>query len=416
MKKLLGRFRKEKIDLAEEIKATQPDYIVYAPKRMAGDDTGNEHFLVFEGPGDSLMAVWTQSSAEGSRNQRIVFSKSSDEGVTWDKPRVIVSQKSLPASWGFPMVSENGRIYVLYNKHVGLHDTFFHITGLMAGLYSDDAGKSWSESQVIEMPRSIHDNPDSCYPSNWIVWQKPIRLSQGKYFAGFTRWVSEAIRHEPPVNNWSAHESVVEFMRFENIDDDPEPQDIKISYFTSNEDALRVGFPGHNEVSVVQEPSIVSLPDGRLFTVMRTATGNPYYSISGDNGVTWSKPEVLKREDSGPEIQHPISPCPIFQVSESKYIFFYHDHDGHYKNYGPLDTMYHRRPIYISVGNYTKDAHQPIWFSEPRFFMDHTGNGLGPQKRHDLALYSSFTRGILWYPDRKFFLLGRKITGEYLNG
>ena len=54
--------------------------------------------------------------------------------------------------------------------------------------------------------------------------------------------------------------------------------------------------------------------------------------------------------------------------------------------------------------------------------MDHDGVGLGPPKtrgRFDLALYASFTlRGgqpVLWYPDRKFFLLGRVIGPEWFQ-
>ena len=43
---------------------------------------GNEHFLVFDGPDGSLMAVWTQSTREGAGDHRIVFSRSEDEGVT----------------------------------------------------------------------------------------------------------------------------------------------------------------------------------------------------------------------------------------------------------------------------------------------------------------------------------------------
>ena len=34
-------------------------------------------------------------------------------------------------------------------------------------------------------------------------------------------------------------------MRFENVDDNPEPQDLKISWFAANEKALAVPFPGH---------------------------------------------------------------------------------------------------------------------------------------------------------------------------
>ena len=50
--------------------------------------------------------------------------------------------------------------------------------------------------------------------------------------------------------------------------------------------------------------------------------------------------------------------------------------------------------------------------------MDHGGV---PILRGDLAMYASVTRGddgglVLWYPDRKFFLLGKKITRGLLAG
>jgi len=68
-------------------------------------------------------------------------------------------------------------------------------------------------------------------------------------------------------------------------------------------------------------------------------------------------------------------------------------------------------------GRYVPDAKQPVWFDEPKLYMDHSGLSLGaPQRdgRVDLALYSSFTlrkgKAVLWYPDRKFFLLGREIS------
>jgi len=55
-------------------------------------------------------------------------------------------------------------------------------------------------------------------------------------------------------------------------------------------------------------------------------------------------------------------------------------------------------------------------FDEPKLFMDHHGVSLGKPGsagRLDMALYSSFTvvngKPVLWYPDRKFFLLGRVV-------
>ena len=81
-----------------------------------------------------------------------------------------------------------------------------------------------------------------------------------------------------------------------------------------------------------------------------------------------------------------------------------------------MDANSHRRPIYLMRGLLRPDAGQPIWFSEPQFFMD---NGGVPILRPDLAMYSSVTRTdeglMLWYPDRKFFLLGKEIKPAWLS-
>ncbi len=79
------------MDLTIELNKTRPDYVVYVPKSTDGSthDTGNEHFLVFDGPDGSLMAVWTQSSHEGKPDQCIVLSCSQDLGQTWQPPVII---------------------------------------------------------------------------------------------------------------------------------------------------------------------------------------------------------------------------------------------------------------------------------------------------------------------------------------
>jgi hypothetical protein len=214
-------------------------------------------------------------------------------------------------------------------------------------------------------------------------------------------------------------------MRFENVDEDPAAAELQISWFAANENALAVPFPGHPEVSACQEPTIVKLPDSRLFCVMRTCCSSPFWSVSADGGETWTNPRRLLRQDGGEPLLHPLSPCPIYDVGgntmgSGRYALFIHNHDGHYEGYGPTDSSHHRRPVYLVPGRFQPGADQPVWFDEPRFFMDHDGVGLGmpgSSGRLDLALYASFTvrngRAVLWYPDRKFFLLGRIIGDEW---
>lgn len=408
-----------------ELRRTRPDYVVYVPKSPDGSshDTGNEHFLVFDGPDGSLMAVWTQSTFEGQADQRIVFAQSPDEGRTWSAPQAVAGplpgvQGSM-ASWGFPLVSKRGRIYVIYSRHIGVNDIFTHSTGLMAGVFSDDLGRTWSQEQTIPMPRSKWDNPDPAVPANWIVWQKPLRLSEGKYFSGFTRWVSPRVRPPKPLKAWWAEASVVEFMRFENVDDNPKPADLQVSFFAGNDEALQVGLIGHPEVSVAQEPSLVALPDGRLFCVMRTTTGHPFWSASADQGKTWGKPMPLLFDDDSPALLHPCSPCPVYHLADGRYLLLIHNHDGYLGKWTPFDTGDHRHPLFACLGEFRPGARQPVWFGAPRLMMDNEGVRIGYGKgRADLAMYASFTvragRQVLWYPERKFFLLGRNITDEFL--
>jgi hypothetical protein len=419
------------LNLDLELHRSEPDYVVYKPGSTDGStyDTGNEHFLVFDGPDGSLMTVWTQSSFEGAGDHRIVFSRSDDKGVSWAAPRRIVGPTQPGdghmASWGFPLVSKSGRIYVVYNQYQGIDDVKDQYTGTMDCVYSDDLGQTWSSpsdlsmSNTIPMRRSPFDHSDPNVPANWIVWQMPIRDLQGRWFTGYTRWVSKAVRSPLSTDLFSERESVVEFMRFENIDDDPVPEAIRITYSAWGDQALRVPHYTKPMLSVAQEPSLVRLPDDRLFCVMRTMSGTIWYSISNDDGATWSNPSPLLRCDHGSPIIQPLCCCPIYQLSDGRYVLLHHNNDGRFEGCAPEDTHINRRPAFIALGEYRDHAEQPIWFSRSKRFMDNDGVQLGPRQRIDIGVYPSMThRGgndVLWHPERKFFLLGKKVTKDFLS-
>lgn len=392
------------MNLQYELLRTGPDYVVFNPGTLdqGTRTTGNEHFLVERLATGALAAVWTQSSFEGRPDQHIQFSKSGDDGRTWTPPKTLAGPDEASgtgmASWAFPLLSQQGRLYVLFSRHMGVNDIGTHVTGQLSGIFSDDEGETWSEPETLKVPRSVWDNSDAQIPPNCIVWQKPLRLSQGKHLVGQTRWVTPVRQKETGVD------SVSEFLRFENIDANPLPGEIEITFLMQNDQVLQAG-------KSLEEPCLVPLPDGRLFAIMRSREGHAFYTISADHGDSWSPPEPLRQHDEGRILPHPQSPCPIYQVDAENYAFFFHNHNGHFLHYTPGALDKCRRPICLARGVFRPEARQPIWFSEPWHLMDSAGV---PLLKRGLSMYSSTTSTpegiVLWYPDRKFFLLGRNIT------
>lgn len=403
---------------------THPDLVVYLPLKPGGRDGDNEHFLVNHTPKGDLLAIWTQGTSESAPDNHLVYARSVDGGKTWSTPAEIdgpTEGPGLTASWGFPVISRSGRIYCFYNKNAnGTADRGPSMTGVMRCKYSDDDGRTWRPGTDIPVRRTRFDHPDSSVPCNWIVWQKPIRDSKGRVLVGFTRWSS---RHWYKTDNYG---SQCELMRFDNIDEGPEPARIKITWLPKAEGILVVPRPaeagtahaGSPPTFAAEEPGLALLPDKRLFLTMRTFTGRIWYSVSDDDGETWRKPEVLRNKDQGNEMLHPWSPCPLYALKDGRFLLFHHNHDGYgYGADGPRDHR-GRRPQFLAVGEFRPRAHQPIWFSSPKLLFDSAGVGVGPFYEVWLSMYASLTehqgQRIFWYPDRKLFLLGRYITDELL--
>lgn len=419
--------------LRREAQRSEPDYIGYLPRSWDGSthDSHNEHYLVFDGPDGSLMAIWTQSLVVGEAKNRIVFSRSTDGGHIWSEPTHVVGPQTPDdpthmASWAFPMVSRSGRIYVLYNQNHGNQGWIQMHTGTMDGVYSDDRGRTWSKPQQVPMPRSPHDDPEGKIPGEWIVWQIPMRDLDGKHFVGYTRWVNQAVTNRPDAYGWTQIESVCEFVRFENLDDDPEPKDIRTSYSAWGDKSLRVPHFKYPELSVAQEPSIVRLPDDRLFCVMRTNSGYIWYSVSSDDGRTWCNPRPLLRKDFGQPILQPVSCCPIYQMADGRYVLLHHNNRGDIESH-PEATHSPRRPAFIALGEFRPNADQPIWFSRSKQFADNDNRGADGLSMGESAfpwtnigVYGSFTtkdgNNVLWHCDRKCYLVGKRVTEDLLAG
>jgi hypothetical protein len=416
-------------DPAIEWQRSRPDIVVYyLPEGEGGGLTGdNEHFLVTETPGGELLAVWTQSGCEGSGTNHLVFAHSRDH-LRWTPPQYLggywPGRSEKQASWGFPLVSAQGRIYVFYTKEIEVWDNARHCSGPIGTFYSDDNGHTWTAGADIPFPKNRFDHPDPAVPPNWIVWQKPIRDSKGRWLAPYTQSTSGAVFTER-IQGWCNWDSRAAYMRFENIDEGPDPQDIRITWLPLNSLGIEVPHRDYPHFSVCQEPSVVLLPDGRLFCVTRTMTGYIWYSVSEDDGETWRPPEVLRYRDGGEPVPHPMSPGPVYRLADGRYLLVYHNNPGvkgqfsqFKKKWSCNEANFLRDPTFIAVGEFRPNAHQPIWFSPPKQLLATDGIPVGPKATAEIGTYTSLTewqgRRVLWYPDRKFFLLGKDIPDELL--
>lgn len=243
---------------------------------------------------------------------------------------------------------------------------------------------------------------DFCGIQNNNIYQVPRRLPDGRYLFAYTKWSS--YRVTPSNGKWYEDDAHLYFMRCENLDDDPEPKELRFTFLPDDERG--VGIPNEaGDRSCAQEPCWTPLPDGRLFCTMRTAFGYAAYTVSADGGHTWSVPKPIRFSD-GTVFAHPLSPCPIYETQPGVYMLLYH---GHAEDIGGC-----RNPLYRAKGFFDAEAEQPIRF-EPEdrdlyMALPDDAEIAGHQNRQ-LAMYSSALkigeRTVLWYPDRKCFLLGK---------
>lgn len=421
--------------LENEWERTEPDLLAYLPEGFAGAGACNQHFLVVKTPPGSFLGFWTQSTFENAGDQRVVVSRSHDRGATWTPPQVIDGPQpdDAPgtglASWGFPIVAPNlladggHRVYYIYNKNVGINDPREDTTGMVRCRFSDDDGATWSSARYdFPIAPSAISHPDPAVPPNWIVYQNIFVSPEGHVLAPFTRWASHT--YDPAVKlslNLLEHWSEIWFLRFENILSERDPNKLIVSTWPKAPHGIQVENPWRPGVSVAQEPTVQALSDGRLICVFRTLRGVNYFALSEDDGRSWGEPRALRYEPGGNPILNPMAPSPLYRLHDGRYLLLFYNNDGG-ANGGksPVDSKHNRYPAWLSVGReIAGEKDHPLRFGPPKIFVTSNGVLLPHTGGTQVAVYPSLvddgeTR-ILFYPDRKHYLLGKTITDEWLR-
>ena len=172
-------------------------------------------------------------------------------------------------------------------------------------------------------------------------------------------------------------------------------------------------------MSIFQEPSIAELPDGRIWLQGRTMKDSPYWAISEDGGRTFSEPQPLRYAD-GSLVLHPLSPCPIYEYRKGKYFILVHQNDGVRLGFDHHELQWRcnyanfiRNPYYLCKAEWDPIGSQPLKIGEPVNLIDTDDVAVGPKRTAEGGTYTGFTqwkgRSVLWYPDRKFYLLGKNL-------
>jgi Neuraminidase (sialidase) len=245
---------------------------------------------------------------------------------------------------------KSGRILFEYSQFSeGQHD---YSPSAIARIYSDDQGLTWSQPEVV-VPTGKYQN---------IMSVTLLRLASGR-IARFYAVKKTMLRDCHPViqlssdegQTWTEPKLVTEAPGYFVLNNDRviqtksgrlivplgyhrtmgatddwkswDPRAIAIWYYSDDEgttwkEADTWWTLPAVTTSGLQEPGVVELPDGSIYSWFRTDQGAQWESFSTDNGVTWTAPRAT-------QLKSPVSPASIKQVPGTKTLMVvFNDHSG----------------------------------------------------------------------------------------
>ncbi|MGQ9455896.1 MAG: sialidase family protein [Armatimonadota bacterium] len=345
------------------------------------DDAGPEHGQYINSFCITKKGTWLISITIGHSRWGTTYTKrSTDRGNTWEDRVYVIEPGKLEPGKTIEMgqlLPLDDRIYQFHIQHTH-PDTRF---GELRYTVSYDDGRSW---EGPDGPGSLYSLETPTYElspnkNGWHLMAPGLiiqRIKSGECQTNThqAEWLLPMNISTDPLPLSEIRSELV-FAISSNILTAKDPKDISFEFHPAPPHGVKVPLESSPGESLGQEPQVVQLSDGRLFSVCRTGNGCIYYTVSEDYGRSWWDAQPLCYREGGPRILHPNCPCPLAKLTGGRYALLFCNNDGTaFGGKDPFDHTKNRQPVYISIGREIgpKDG-QPLEFSEPRLLCSIEG-------------------------------------------
>ncbi|MHB8865445.1 MAG: LamG-like jellyroll fold domain-containing protein [Pirellulaceae bacterium] len=321
-------------------------------REIPSEGYADQPYIVKTDDGAWLCVMTTGPGVEGATGQHVVAMRSTDQGASWSEGVAIEPADGPEASYAVLLKVPGGRIYCFYNhntdnvREVRREDQGVYrrvdSLGHYVFKYSDDHGRSWSAQRYDVPIREFACDRQNVYGGSlrffWNVGRPLVRPDSaimvlhkvGAMGPGFFSQSEGAFFQSRNILTESAAERIT----FETLPD--------------GEIGLRTPVGGGR---IAEEQSIVSLSDGSLYCVYRTVDGWPASAYSRDGGHTWSEPAYASYTPGGRRIKHPRAANFVWNCSNGKFLYWFHNHGGQAVRGMPKwDPYEDRNPAWLAAG------------------------------------------------------------------
>ncbi len=291
----------------------------------------DQPYIVKTDDGAWLCAITTGSGNEGAGGQHVISIRSTDKGVTWEKPVDIEPARGPEASYVVLLKTSYGRVYALYNHNTdrvpevkredqGVYKRVDSL-GHYVFKFTDDHGKTWSERRY-EIPLRAFD----CDLQNVYKGELKFFWNVGKPLLIGTDALC-VIHKVGAMGAGFFAQSEGAFLKSPNILTERDPAKIVFETLPEGTVGLRTP-PGGGRVA--EEQSVVALSDGSLYCVYRTIDGWPTCTYSRDGARTWTTPAYKSYAPNGRRVKHPRAANFVWKCANGKFLYWFHNHGGRF--------------------------------------------------------------------------------------